>query len=172
MSPDASREEAVLGGGCFWCLEAIYLRMPGVLDVGSGYAGGHVESPSYEQVCGKQTGHAEVVKVGFDPGKTSYPEILKMFWQAHDPTTPDRQGHDVGPQYRSIILYENEGQEKQARESAKEAQGLFKDPIVTEIVPLDKFWPAEPGHQDYYNRNQMAPYCLFNITPKLKKLGL
>lgn len=164
--------DAVLGGGCFWCVEAVYQRIPGVSAVESGYAGGHVESPTYEQVCGKETGHAEVVRVRFDPEKVSYPEILEVFWKAHDPTTRDRQGHDVGPQYRSVILCDGDEQMRQAQESKAAAQASFKDPIVTEVAALERFWPAEADHQDYYNRHPHSQYCAFLIAPKLKKLGL
>lgn len=174
MSEGAGRqvETAVVGGGCFWCLEAVYQRLPGIVEVTSGYAGGHIENPTYRQVCGKETGHAEVVRVRLDPSVTSYANVLEAFWLMHDPTTRDRQGHDVGPQYRSVILYDGETQHALAKESRDRAQAGFRDPIVTEIAPLGRFWPAEPEHHDYYNRNSFAPYCAFNITPKLKKLGL
>ena len=172
MNEVTNMSDAVLGGGCFWCLEAVYQRIPGVAAVESGYAGGHVDNPTYQQVCDKQTGHAEVVRIRHDPQQVSFAKILEAFWQAHDPTTPDRQGHDVGPQYRSVILFSDDDQERVARESLASAQQNSKDPIVTEIAQLTRFWPAEVNHQDYYNRNKMAPYCMFMITPKLKKMGL
>ena len=163
---------AVVGGGCFWCLEAIYQRLPGVAGVTSGYAGGHVANPSYEEVCAGQTGHAEVVKVDFDPEQVSYEEILDLFWRMHDPTTMNRQGADTGTQYRSIILYGDERQKMVAENSRQQAQDRFNGGIVTGISPLDRFWAAEISHQDYYKRNTGTAYCAFNITPKIKKLGL
>jgi peptide-methionine (S)-S-oxide reductase len=167
-------ETAVLGGGCFWCLEAVYDRVEGVIRVESGYAGGHVENPTYKQVCTGSTGHAEVVRITFDPALISYDELLDIFWLAHDPTTPNRQGNDVGPQYRSIILYENEEQENAARRSMARVRDKLKliRPPVTEITPLKSFYPAEDYHKDYYDRNRAAPYCTYVIHPKLKKLGL
>ena len=167
-------ELATLGGGCFWCLEAVYRRIEGVTAVTSGYAGGTVPRPTYEQVCGGRTGHAEVVQVEFDPGRLSYGEILDIFWRAHDPTTPDRQGADVGPQYRSIILTHDSAQQEAARRSleALAASGRFAAPIVTEIRPLEAFWPAEEYHREYFDRNPTAGYCRVVIHPKLKKLGL
>ncbi len=167
-----SEAQAVLGGGCFWCLEAVSQRVPGVLGVGSGYAGGQLPDPTYRQVCAGGTGHAEVVRISFDPDAVSYASLLELFWQAHDPTTPDRQGNDVGPQYRSIILHAGPEQEREARASVLQAQQGFSAPIVTEVAQLDKFWPAEPEHSDYYNSHRTAPYCMFLIAPKLKKLGL
>ena len=165
---------ATLGGGCFWCLEAVYRRIEGVVAVASGYAGGTVAHPTYEQVCGGRTGHAEVVQVEFDPSRVSYEEILDIFWRAHDPTTPDRQGADVGPQYRSIILTHGETQQAAAQRSkeALAASGRFPDPIVTEIRPLEAFWPAENYHREYFDRHPTAGYCRVVIHPKLKKLGL
>lgn len=162
---------ATLGGGCFWCLEAIYQDVIGVEKVVSGYAGGHVPNPTYEQVCGKRTGHAEVVQVHFDPDVISYDDILSIFWQIHDPTTPNRQGNDVGPQYRSIILYENDAQKASAEQSlaaATEAH-LWPNPIVTEIQPLDVFYAAEDYHQNYFNDNRYQPYCMAIIDPKVRK---
>ena len=163
--------QAVLGGGCFWCLEAYYQRLPGVTKVVSGYAGGSTPNPTYKQVCNKDTGHAEVVEITFDSSETSYSEMLEQFWNVHDPTTKNRQGGDEGPQYRSIILGLDDEQVEIANKAIKEAQPKFKQPIVTEVVKLEKFWPAETEHQDYYNRNKFAPYCMFVISPKLKKLG-
>ncbi len=163
-------EKATLGGGCFWCVEAVYERLPGVLSVTSGYAGGQTENPTYEQIGTGKTGHAEVVQIEYDPGKISYQKIVDLFWDAHDPTTLNRQGADVGTQYRSIILTEDEGQKTIAGESKARAQAKFQSPIVTEIVPLPKFYPAEDYHQDFYRENPMHPYNLAVIRPKLKKL--
>lgn len=165
---------AVLGGGCFWCLEAVFDRVEGVVEVASGYAGGTVENPSYKEVCSGTTGHAEVVRISYDPKLIKYSEILDIFWLAHDPTTLNRQGNDVGTQYRSIILYTNDEQKKAAYESKQSAPKKLKltGPIVTKIVPLQVFYPAEEYHQDYYDNNRGTGYCVFVIHPKLKKLGL
>ncbi|HUB87643.1 MAG TPA: peptide-methionine (S)-S-oxide reductase MsrA [Verrucomicrobiae bacterium] len=163
-------EIADLGGGCFWCMEAVFERLPGVISVTSGYAGGHTENPTYEQVCTETTGHAEVTQIVFDPAKISYAQLLDVFWQAHDPTTLNRQGADVGTSYRSIILYRDDKQKLEAEKSKMEAQKNFKSPIVTEIVPLKKFWPAEDYHQQYFDNNSSAPYCRIVIAPKLQKL--
>lgn len=163
-------EIADLGGGCFWCMEAVFERLPGVISVTSGFAGGHTPNPTYEQVCTETTGHAEVTQIEFDPAKISYATLLDVFWQAHDPTTLNRQGADVGTSYRSIILYRNEEQKTIAEKSKAEAQKNFKNPIVTEIVPLQKFYPAENDHQEYYDKNTSAPYCQLVIAPKLHKL--
>lgn len=167
-------EIAVLGGGCFWCLEAVFERVEGVVEVHSGYAGGKVENPSYKEVCSGTTGHAEVVEITYDSSLITYSELLDIFWLAHDPTTRNRQGNDVGPQYRSIILYTNEEQKKLAEQSKAKASEKLKltQPIVTEIVPLTDFYPAEEYHQDYYDNNRGQGYCIFVIHPKLKKLGL
>jgi len=163
-------EKATFGGGCFWCVEAVMERLRGVRDVVSGYAGGHVPNPTYEQVCGKQTGHAEVVQVTYDPAMISYRDLLEVFFTTHDPTTPDRQGHDIGPQYRSIVLYHDDEQRRTAEAVKAESQRLYDAPIVTEIVPLDVFYEAEASHQDYYDRNPYQPYCAFVIAPKVAKL--
>ena len=163
-------EFADLGGGCFWCTEAVFERLPGVVSVTSGFAGGHTPNPTYEQVCTETTGHAEVTQIEFDPAKISYGQLLDVFWQAHDPTTLNRQGADVGTSYRSIILYRNEEQKMIAEKSKAEARKNFKNPIVTEIVPFTKFYPAEDYHQEYYDRNARAPYCQIVIAPKLHKL--
>lgn len=165
------REVATLGGGCFWCLEAVFDELKGVTDVVSGYAGGHVPDPSYEQVCGGRTGHAEVVQVTFDPSVVSFRDILHVFFTIHDPTTRDRQGNDVGPQYRSIVLYNSPEQEAIAREVIAEltAEGLWKSPIVTQVEPLQTFYPAEDYHQEYFARNPGAGYCQFIIAPKVAK---
>lgn len=167
----AETESIVLGGGCFWCLEAIFQEVPGVASVTSGYAGGETADPDYESVCSGQTGHAEVVRVEFDPAQVSLESLLDRFWQCHDPTTPNRQGADVGTQYRSIILPAGPEQERAARESMRRAGERFAAPIVTEIQPLETFHPAEDYHQNYYRNNPTAPYCLFVIRPKLAKSG-
>ena len=163
-------ETATLGGGCFWCVEAVYERLPGIISVVSGYAGGQTESPTYEEIGTGKTGHAEVVQIEYDPAKISYEKIIDLFWEAHDPTTLNRQGADTGPQYRSIILTENDDQMRIANESKTRAQTKSKSPIVTEIVPLTKFYPAEDYHQDFYRENPMHPYNQAVIRPKLKKL--
>ena len=163
-------ETATLGGGCFWCVEAVYERLPGIISVVSGYAGGQTENPTYEEIGTGWTGHAEVVQIAYDPSKISYEKIIDLFWDAHDPTTLNRQGADTGPQYRSIILTENDDQMRIANESKTRAQTKSKSPIVTEIVPLAKFYPAEDYHQDFYRENPMHPYNLAVIRPKLKKL--
>ena len=163
-------EKATLGGGCFWCVEAVYERLPGILSVTSGYAGGQTENPTYEQIGTGKTGHAEVVQIEYDPEKISYQKIIDLFWDAHDPTTLNRQGADVGTQYRSIILTANDDEARIAKESRDRAQGEFKSPIVTEIVPLEKFYPAEDYHQDFYRENPMHPYNMAVIRPKLQKL--
>jgi len=160
----------ILGGGCFWCVEALYERIDGVAAVESGYSAGEDPNPTYEEICTGKTGHAEVVKITFDPAVVSLETLLDFFWEAHDPTTLNRQGADVGTQYRSIILYANELQANAAKASLKKAQARFKDPIVTEIEELDTFFPAEKYHQDYFENNPNAPYCRFVIAPKLKKL--
>ena len=165
-------EIAVLGGGCFWCLEAVFQRLPGVVAVVSGYAGGDSPNPTYKQICRGDTGHAEVIQAEFRPSAVSYAEILDAFWRAHDPTTLNRQGADSGTQYRSIILTASEEQAKIAADSKNAAQKYFRSPIVTEIAPLKKFWEAEREHQDFYNRNAGHPYCIYNIVPKLQKLGM
>lgn len=162
-------ESIVLGGGCFWCLEALYQTVPGVEAVTPGYAGGHTDDPSYEAVCAGQTGHAEVVKVDYDPDRVGLEGVLARFWQFHDPTTPNRQGNDVGTQYRSIILVSGSDQRTAAENSLRQAQPDFDRPIVTEIVSLEKFHPAETYHRDYFRNNPGAPYCLFVIRPKLEK---
>jgi peptide-methionine (S)-S-oxide reductase len=161
---------ATFGGGCFWCMEAVFQRLDGVKRVVSGYAGGQGLNPTYRQVCTGLTGHAEVVQIEFDSEKIAYEKLLEVFWQAHDPTTLNRQGADSGTQYRSIILYQDEAQRAAAEKSKREAQKQFHDPIVTEIVPLTRFQPAEDYHQGYFNNNRGAPYCSVVIRPKLEKL--
>ena len=163
--------QATLGGGCFWCLEAIYQDVIGVSKVTSGYAGGAVDNPSYELVCSGRTGHAEVVQIEYDPDIISYDDLLTIFWRIHDPTTLNRQGADVGTQYRSIILTHDERQKAAAERSLSEAEAtdLYHDAIVTEIAPLETFYPAEVYHDDYYNRNRNQPYCRAVIDPKVRK---
>ncbi len=165
-------ERATLGGGCFWCLEPVFLSLRGVHSSVSGYAGGTVANPTYDQVCGKRTGHAEVVQLTFDPAQISFADILRIFFTMHDPTTPNQQGNDIGPQYRSIILTENEEQARIAAEVKAEigALGVWGRPLVTEIVPLTTFWRAEEEHQDYFARNPWSGYCRAVITPKVAKL--
>jgi peptide-methionine (S)-S-oxide reductase len=165
-------EVATVGGGCFWCVEAVYERIDGIKSVVSGYAGGTKLNPTYEEVCTGNTGHAEVVQIEFDPEKISYEEILALFWKAHDPTTLNRQGADVGTQYRSIILVHDDRQREIAERSKAEAAKYFDDPIVTEIKPLESFYRAEEYHQNYYEKNPFAGYCTFVIRPKLQKLDL
>jgi peptide-methionine (S)-S-oxide reductase len=167
----AALELATLAGGCFWCLEAVYERVQGVASVRSGYAGGTVANPTYEQVCGGATGHAEVVQVAFDPGVTSYRDVLEIFFAIHDPTTPNRQGHDVGSQYRSAIFHHSEAQRAEALATIADlnAQGIWDAPIVTEVAPLDVFWPAEDYHREYFRRNPYQPYCQAVVAPKVAK---
>lgn len=162
-------ELATFGGGCFWCLEALFQMVPGVKAVTSGYAGGTKENPTYHEVCSGTTGHAEVVQIEFDPAKISYEELLAKFWEAHDPTTLNRQGADTGTQYRSIILYHNEAQKLAAEKSKAEAQKELSRPIVTQIVPLKKFYAAEAYHQDYFRNNPDQGYCQMVIRPKVEK---
>lgn len=175
-APDATNgpeklETATFGGGCFWCGEAVFQRVPGVKKVVSGFAGGTTVNPSYEDVCTGETGHAEVIQITFDPKVISYAKLMEVFFEEHDPTTLNRQGNDVGTQYRSIILYTSPEQKRVAEEAKAEAQKHHRDPIVTEIVPLKAFYPAEQYHQDYYNLNKdKNPYCSFVIRPKLRKL--
>jgi peptide-methionine (S)-S-oxide reductase len=162
-------EVATLGGGCFWCTEAVFQMLPGVKSVTSGYAGGTKENPSYKEVCTGTTGHAEVIQIKYDPSVVSYEKVLATFWEAHDPTSLDRQGPDAGTQYRSIILYSSEAQRLAAEKSKAEAQKHFRQRIVTQIVPLNKFYPAEDYHQDYYRANPNQPYCRAVIQPKVEK---
>jgi peptide-methionine (S)-S-oxide reductase len=162
-------EIATLGGGCFWCTEAIFQMLPGVKSVTSGYAGGTKENPTYKDVCTGNTGHAEVIQIEYDPTKVSYDKLLETFWEAHDPTTMNRQGHDSGTQYRSIILYSSEAQKAAAEKSKAAAQKQLGKPIVTEIVPLTKFYKAEGYHQDYYRDNPDQAYCRAVIRPKVEK---
>lgn len=168
---DTRTETATLGGGCFWCLEAVFEQLRGVKQVLPGYAGGHVPHPSYEQVCTGTTGHAEVVQITYDPQVITYPELLEVFFSIHDPTTPDRQGNDIGPQYRSIILYHDDEQRAAAEEALRqlEASGRWPDPIVTQVVPLETFYPAEDYHREYFRRNPNQGYCRLVIAPKVSK---
>ena len=168
----AAPEKATLGGGCFWCLEAAFDQIAGVKEVVSGYAGGHVPNPTYEQVSTGRTGHAEVVQITYDPKIISFRELLDIFFTIHDPTTPNRQGADVGPQYRSIILYHDDEQRRIAEETIREleASGVWDDPIVTQVVPLDAFYPAEAYHQKYFQRNPHVPYCQVVVAPKVRKV--
>ena len=168
---DGSREVATLAGGCFWCLEAVYEQLMGVESVVSGYTGGHIVNPSYEQVCSGRTGHAEVVQVTFDPQIVSYKDVLGVFFAIHDPTTLNRQGADVGPQYRSAIFYHDERQKATAEETIAEleASKTWASPIVTEVTALTEFYVAEGYHQEYYRRNAAQPYCQIVISPKVAK---
>ncbi len=163
--------QATLGGGCFWCLEAVYQGVRGISAVKSGYAGGHLANPTYEQVCTGRTGHAEVVQITFDPAIVSYADLLRIFFTIHDPTTLNRQGNDVGTQYRSVILTHDEEQAETARTVIAEiaAENLWPGKIVTEIVPLERFWPAEAEHDDYFNRNPFSGYCRAVVAPKVQK---
>jgi len=164
-------EVATLAGGCFWCLEAVFDNLKGVTDVVSGYAGGHVPSPSYKQVCTGSTGHAEVVQVTFDPARISFKELLEVFFTIHDPTTLNRQGADAGTQYRSALFYHSPQQKETAEQVILELgkEGLWKDPIVTEVKPLAAFYPAEDYHQEYFANNGGQPYCQIVIAPKVAK---
>jgi peptide-methionine (S)-S-oxide reductase len=164
-------ETATLGGGCFWCLEAIFLDLQGVKDVRSGYSGGTVANPTYEEVCRGTTGHAEVVQVDFDPSTTTFREILEVFFATHDPTTLNRQGADVGTQYRSVVFYHSPEQEEAAHDvmEALAQEGVYDNPIVTEVEPFSAFYPAEGYHEDYFRRNPRQPYCQAVISPKVAK---
>ena len=162
---------ATFGAGCFWCTEAVFLGVTGVTKVVSGYAGGKVKNPSYKEVCSGLTGHAEVTQITYDPKKVSFEDLLEVFWNTHDPTTLNKQGHDEGTQYRSVVFYKDETQQKIAEQYKKqlEAAHLYKSPIVTEISPLDIFYPAEDYHQNYYALNGDQPYCQYVIRPKVEK---
>lgn len=168
----AHGELATLGGGCFWCVEAAYKDLPGVRKVTSGYSGGHKANPTYKEVCSGHTGHAEVVQIEFDPTVLGYARLLEEFWSVHDPTTLNRQGNDVGTQYRSVIFYHSEAQKRIAEKAKADlaASGIFQQPVVTEIKPFEIFYPAEDYHQDYYANNLKAPYCHNVIRPKLEKI--
>ena len=168
----AKSDIATLGGGCFWCVEAVFQRIEGVLSVKPGYAGGDIKNPTYKQICTGNTGHAEVAKIEFDPDKITYSQILNVFWQSHDPTTLNRQGNDVGTQYRSVIFFHDESQRVIAEKSKIDANksGYWDNEIVTEITLLNNYYDAEDYHDNYYNNNPNQPYCLFVIKPKLDKL--
>ena len=163
---------ATFGGGCFWCTEAVFEMFAGVEKVVSGYAGGFLPDPTYQDICSGLTGHAEVVQVTYDPQKVSYPRLLEAFWQSHNPTTLNQQGNDIGPQYRSIILYHNEAQKKMAEDALRKlnAAKIFRSPVVTEIAPLTTFYPAERKHQNFYQANKGIRYCRAVIEPKIKKI--
>jgi peptide-methionine (S)-S-oxide reductase len=171
MAAQDDRELATLGGGCFWCLEAVYKELKGIERVVSGYAGGHVDNPTYEQVCGGRTGHAEVVQITYDPNVIGFRDLLDVFFTIHDPTTKDRQGADIGPQYRSIILFHSPEQKAEAERAiaAVAEKKIWRAPIVTEIVPLERFYPAEAYHQDYFEQNPRQRYCQIVIAPKVAK---
>jgi peptide-methionine (S)-S-oxide reductase len=169
---DDSTETATFGSGCFWCSEALFQRVKGVKSVTSGFSGGTIPNPSYEQVCRGDTGYAEVVQVTFDPKVVSYPELLEVFWRSHDPTTKNRQGNDYGPQYRSVIFYHTDRQRELAERYKKKIDeaGVFSRPLVTEVEPFTAFYAADEHHQDFYNRNSKSGYCRAIIGPKLNKL--
>ncbi|MBP7829983.1 MAG: peptide-methionine (S)-S-oxide reductase MsrA [Kiritimatiellae bacterium] len=165
---------ATFGGGCYWCVEAVFQQVDGIESVTSGFMGGRVKNPTYDQVCSGQTGHAEVIQVRYDPARVTYEQLLEWFWKSHDPTQLNRQGNDVGTQYRSVIFYHDEAQ-KQAAEASRAAldrSGTLARPVATEIAPASEFYAAPRYHQDYYRRNRSQPYCQFLIRPKLNKLGL
>ena len=164
-------DTATFGTGCFWCTEAVFQELDGVLKVTSGYSGGHIANPTYEQVCSKQTGHAEVVQIVYDPEKITFDELLKVFWEVHDPTALNQQGNDVGPQYRSAVFYNSEEQKHLAEKykAALDSSGAFRGPIVTEISPLKNFYAAEDYHQNFYSNNPNYGYCSYVIRPKLDK---
>jgi len=168
----ANEQTAIFGGGCFWCIEAIFQRLTGVSHVESGYMGGHIDNPTYRQVCNGDTGHVEIVKITFDPAQISFRDLLDVFFAVHDPTTLNRQGNDAGEQYRSVIFFTDDEQQKIAEETIAEltAAKAFPEPIVTAVEPVEKFYAAEGYHQNYYNENSRQPYCMFVISPKLAKL--
>ena len=172
MPPVDGVETATFGSGCFWCTEAVFQNLKGVQTVTSGYSGGSVKNPTYEQICTKTTGHAEVIQITFDPAAVSYKDLLEVFWHTHDPTTRDRQGGDVGPQYRSVVFYHNDKQKDLATKAkaALDEAKVFPAPIVTEIEPISAFYPAEDYHQNYYEAHSGQPYCRNVIGPKLEKL--
>jgi peptide-methionine (S)-S-oxide reductase len=167
-----SLETATVAGGCFWCTEAIFKQLRGVDQVISGYAGGIIPNPSYEDIVSGTTGHAEAIQITFDPNLISYADLLRVFWHTHDPTTTNQQGYDVGPQYRSVVFYHNKQQQQTAEQVKQEVieEKVYSDPIVTEIIPLEQFYPAEAYHQDFYEKNPNKPYCLVVINPKLASL--
>lgn len=166
-------EKATLGAGCFWCTEAVFQRLKGVKEVKPGYTGGKVKNPTYREICSGLTGHAEVIQVSFDPQVVSFEEVLEVFWKTHDPTTLNRQGNDVGTQYRSAVFYHDDEQREIAEKykAQLESEGVFDDPIVTEISPLVEFYEAEDYHQNYYNEHDSQPYCTYIIAPKIAKFN-
>lgn len=170
MTDSKQIDTAILGGGCFWCLDAAFREISGIIDVVCGYAGGHWPDPSYERVTTGTTGHAEVVKVIFDPAIIAYTDVLDIFWVIHDPTTKDRQGHDIGSQYRSMILFQSEEEKTIATSSILEIAKLWPNPVTTELLPLETFYPAEDYHQDYFAKNPTQGYCTAVINPKLVKI--
>ncbi len=172
MTDQKNTAVATLGNGCFWCTEAVFQRLKGVISVESGYSGGDTENPTYKEICTGTTNHAECLNITFDPAIISFEDLLEIFWNTHDPTTPNRQGNDVGTQYRSIIFYHDEQQRETAEKYKKQLdeKGVFKSPIVTIIAPFTKFYKGEDYHQDYYNQNGSAPYCQFVVRPKVEKL--
>lgn len=167
---DPNLETVVLGGGCFWCTESVLQSLQGVIEVVPGYSGGHVENPSYEQVCGQATGHIEVVRVRFDPKVIDFSTLLKVFFATHDPTTVDRQGADVGPQYASVIFWHSPAQKEAAHKVIEQVEAALDAPVVTKVLEAAPFWPAEPVHHNYYARNPQQGYCQFVIAPKMAKL--
>jgi peptide-methionine (S)-S-oxide reductase len=171
LTDAGSSDTATFANGCFWCTEAIFQQLKGVKKVTSGYSGGHVDNPTYKEVCNGTTGHAECLQIIYDPKEISFDELLEVFWQTHDPTTLNKQGNDVGTQYRSAVFYHNTEQKEKAERYKEELNksGAFDDPIVTEVSPLINFFAAENYHQNYYNNNEMVPYCYFVIRPKLEK---
>ncbi len=172
MTEENKLKKATFGAGCFWCTEAVFQRLKGVEKVVPGYSGGRRENPTYDQVCSGATGHAEVVQITYNPGVVSFEELLEVFWKTHDPTTLNRQGADVGTQYRSVIFYHEDEQKELAEKYMKKLneEEIFDSPIVTEVSPIENFYEAEKTHQDYYNNNPAQPYCSFVITPKVEKL--
>ena len=171
MPDNKKLETATFANGCFWCTEAVFQQLKGVEKVSSGYSGGHVKNPTYEQVCNKDTGHAEALQIEYDPSIISFDELLEVFWNTHDPTTKNRQGNDVGTQYRSVIFYHDDKQKQIAQEykDQLDKSGIYKAPVVTTLEPFSKFYPAEDYHDDYYRLNGIAPYCQFVIRPKVEK---
>ncbi|HUS03882.1 MAG TPA: peptide-methionine (S)-S-oxide reductase MsrA [Chitinophagaceae bacterium] len=172
--PGTNIETATFGTGCFWCTEAVFQQLDGVIKVVSGYSGGHVKNPTYEQVCDKRTGHAECLDIEYDTTKITFDELLEVFWKSHDPTTLNRQGNDEGPQYRSVIFYHNEEQKEKAEKykAVLDNSKVFDKPVVTEISPFTIFYPAENYHQDYYNNHGSQPYCSYIIRPKIEKIKM
>lgn len=172
MNAERNEEIASLAGGCFWCLEAPFRELVGVHDVISGYMGGHVQNPDYKQVCTGTTGHAEVIRIHFDPAQIDYRDLLEVFFALHDPTTPNRQGNDIGTQYRSAVFYHSDEQRDIARAVIAElsAEGVWDEPVTTQVVPATTFYPAENYHQHYFERNPFQPYCMAIVAPKVAKL--